>query len=128
VPKGAFLSLKKKNKEWNVSNILKSKKKLLSYLTHHSKVQYSRGRNPSLGNVPKEKKKGKVSNVFKSKKNKRKFLFPSFNLLNSNSSLKFKSKTSLKKKKKRNASNVPKLKNNKRKFFFPLFNLILVPV
>jgi hypothetical protein len=41
--KGAFLSLKKKNKEWNVSNIPKSKKNLPSHLTYHSRVQYPRG-------------------------------------------------------------------------------------
>jgi hypothetical protein len=69
VSKGAFLSLKKKNKKWNVSNISKSKKNLPSHLTHHSRVQYPRGRNPSPGDVPKEKKEGNVSNVPKSKKN-----------------------------------------------------------
>jgi hypothetical protein len=56
VPKGAFLSLKKKNKEWNVSNIPKSKKNLPFHLTHHSRVQYPRGRNSSPEDVPKEKK------------------------------------------------------------------------
>jgi hypothetical protein len=57
VPKGTFLSLKKKNKEWNVSNIPKSKKILPSHLTHHSRVQYPRGRNPSPGDITKEKKR-----------------------------------------------------------------------
>jgi hypothetical protein len=42
VSKGAFLFLKKKNKEWNISNISKSKKNLLSHLTHHFRVQYPR--------------------------------------------------------------------------------------
>jgi hypothetical protein len=56
VPKGAFLSLKKKNKEWNISSIPKSKKILLSHLIHHSKVQYPKGRNSSPGDVPKKKK------------------------------------------------------------------------
>jgi hypothetical protein len=69
VPKDAFLSLKKKNKKWNVSNIPKSKKNLPFHLTHHSRVQYLRGWNPSPEDIPKEKKKENVSNVLKSKKN-----------------------------------------------------------
>jgi uncharacterized protein YcgL (UPF0745 family) len=56
VPKGVFLFLKKKNKEWNVSNIPKSKKNLPLHLTYHSKVQYSRDQNPSPEDIPKKKK------------------------------------------------------------------------
>jgi hypothetical protein len=102
VLKGAFLSLKKKNKEWNISNIPKSKKNLPSHLTHHSRVQYPRGRNPSPGDIPKEKKRKGMLVTFS---NQKKIPLPTFNLLKSEVQVQ---ETFLKKKRKGNVSNVPK--------------------
>jgi hypothetical protein len=53
---------KEKNKEWNISNIPKSK----STSPH---LQLTQVQSPSPGDVPKKKKKENVSNVSKSKKN-----------------------------------------------------------
>jgi hypothetical protein len=56
VPKGAFLSLKKKTRNGTLVTF-SNQKNLPSHLTHHFRVQYPRGQNLSPEDVPKEKKK-----------------------------------------------------------------------